>query len=84
MTDVSRYWYDPITGEILRRTLAKGEKKYDLPYFDRAEKGWNWSKYCVDIATGNVVECEDNHGGAIDPRATQIPNTVDPNTVKEI
>lgn len=66
--DTNRYWYDPTTGEILHRTLAKGNKKFDLPYFDRNEKGWNWSNYKIDIDTGEIVECENLNGQGVDPR----------------
>ena len=80
MPDVSRYWYDPNTGEIQRRTLAKGTKKFNLPYFDRAEPGWNWSDFRVDVETGKIIPKDNPLGQGIDPRR---PNTVDPNTVNE-
>lgn len=81
--NTNRYWYDPNTGEILRRTLANGHKKFDLPYFDRDEKGWVWSNYKVDIASGEIVPTDNPNGQGVDPRP-QPPTIVDPDTVSEI
>ena len=57
-----RYWYDEHTGEILYRTMTAGSMKYDLPYFDHAEKGWVFSNYRVDLETGKLVEAENPNG----------------------
>lgn len=78
MKQISRYWYDPTTGEILRRTLARGTKKFDLPYFDRAEQGWNWSEWRVDVNTLELVPSENPQGQGVDPRAQGVKTTIDP------
>ena len=65
---ISKYWYDPETGEILHRTDANGLKTFNIPYFERESVGFNWSNYRVDIPTGKLVEVENTRGQGT-PRA---------------
>lgn len=67
----SKYWYDPVTGDILHRTDSRGLQKFNLPYFEKSEPGWNWSNWRVDIATGGLIERPNPHGNGVDHR---VPN----------
>lgn len=76
-----RYWYNAETGQIKRRTLAAGEKKFDMPYFDSEER-FNWSNYRVDIATGELVLIDNPHPD--NPRNTDIPKILNAEQLREI
>lgn len=65
----SRYWYDEQTGEILHRTDPKGSLKFDMPYFDKDEQGWNWSNWQMNIETKKLEPRENPIGQGVDPRA---------------
>lgn len=62
---MNRYWYDPDTGLIIHRTLAKNGMVFNLPYFDKDITGFNWSSYKVDIETGEIVPIENTYGSGI-------------------
>lgn len=51
---ISRYWYDPNTGVIVKRSGTNWKSYENYPYFD-TEDGWNWSAFRVDVPTKNLV-----------------------------